>query len=69
MEEMTYSESAHGVMISFDRVLQEFRSHSVAGPDIPDMMAELCEELGVDVPADRRADWVDAGDVLAFLGY
>ncbi len=66
---MTYSESAQGVMISARRVVQELKSHGFTGELGYQALASFMEEAGLEAPGDRDADWVDAGELLEWLGY
>jgi hypothetical protein len=56
---MTYSESAEGVLITFERALEELAAHGVLEPQ---NIAEFLQELGLCAS-------YDAGDVMRFLGY
>jgi len=56
---MTYSESAEGVPITFERALEELAAHGVLEPQ---NIADFLQQLGL------RASY-DAGDVMRFLGY
>ena len=66
---MTYSESAQGVMISVARVVRELKDHGFTGELGYQALASFMEEAGLESPDDRNADWVDAGELMAFLGY
>ncbi len=68
-EEMTYSQSAQGVMISAARVVQELKSHGFTGEAGYQALASFMEDAGLEPPDDRNADWVDAGELMDFLGY
>ena len=50
-EEMTDSESARGVMISVNRVVNSRQSHGFIGELGVQALASFMEEIGEDVPA------------------
>lgn len=66
---MTYSQSAKGVIISLRRVVKELKDHGFTGELGYQALASFTDEAGLDAPDDRDADWVDAGELMAFLGY
>jgi len=55
---MTYYESAKGVMITFERVREELREHSIEEQDIQCFFDDMGEN-----------EEYDAQDVLVWLGY
>ncbi len=65
----TYLESAQGQMISARRAIQEIKSHGFTGELGVQCLAEFMAENGLEAPSDREADWCDAGELLAYLGY
>ena len=69
MEADTYIESAQGVMISARRVIQELKAHGFTGELGIQALADFMEDNGLEIPDDRSAEWVDAGELLAWLGY
>ena len=74
IEEMTYSESARGVMISVRRVVQELKAHGFTGEMGVQALAEFASEVDA-MPedasgnVDKDADWIDAGELFDWLGY
>lgn len=57
--DMTYSESAEGVLINRARIARELASHGLAG---------MVDECVAEIPPRRDGLW-NAGDVLRWLGY
>ena len=57
-QDMTYSESAQGVIITLERALAELDAHGMGLGDRADFLADM-----------GTCEYYDAGEVLGWLGY
>ena len=70
MDEMTYSESARGVIISQARARQEIEAHQVEWADfISDPFGYSEYATYNHGPMPHESDTFDARDILTWLGY
>jgi len=69
VHKMTYSESAEGVMVTKARAYKELMAHGHSKEDWLSFLLDIIADKGTVLDEEGNITHIEAGSVLAWLGY